>query len=77
MVLLDRGADTEARDGYDWSPLEQAINEDHLEVVQVLLDHGADVKGQDKYNRTPLQYIARKEKKLFSFSLRTAQMRTP
>src|SRR6266576_3903735 len=38
LVLLKHGADTEARDDIDRSPLEQVTMEGHVEVAQVLLE---------------------------------------
>jgi len=42
-VLLEHGADTEARNNDNYSPLDLASRCGHLEVVQVLLEHHADV----------------------------------
>jgi len=56
-VLLEHGADREARDRIDWSPLERASNGEHVELVQVLLEYGADANARDKERRTPL-YLA-------------------
>jgi ankyrin repeat protein len=53
-VLLKYGADTEARDYYDYSPLEHASREGHAELAQVLLEHGADANSQDILTCTPL-----------------------
>jgi len=53
-ALLKHGADTEARDDYDWSPLEWAVGNGHPDVVRVLLELGTDVMALDKYNNTPL-----------------------
>ena len=53
-VLLEHGADREARNAYDWSPLELASREGHVELVQVLLEYGADANARDKHGDTPL-----------------------
>ena len=57
-VLLEHGADTEARDNDDFSPLEQAAYEGHIELVQILLEHGADANAQDKERCTPLYWVS-------------------
>jgi ankyrin repeat protein len=56
-ILLEHGADIEARDTCDWSPLERATTEGHVELTRVLLEHCANVNAQDKESRTPL-YLA-------------------
>jgi ankyrin repeat protein len=53
-VLLEHGADREARDIYDWSPLERAMKKGHVELTRVLLEHGANVNAQDATSFTPL-----------------------
>jgi ankyrin repeat protein len=53
-VLLQHGADTEARDIGDHSPLGHVAREGHVELAQVLLEHGADANSQDILMCTPL-----------------------
>jgi ankyrin repeat protein len=53
-VLLEHGADREARDLLGWSPLERASEGGHVELVQVLLEYGADVNARDELGCTPL-----------------------
>jgi ankyrin repeat protein len=57
-VLLKHGADTEARDNSDFSPLEQVANNGHAELAQVLLEHGADANARDKTRCTPLYWAS-------------------
>jgi ankyrin repeat protein len=57
-VLLKHGADTEARDCNDFSPLEQVAYEGHMETAQVLLEHGADVNARDDRRCTPLHWAS-------------------
>ena len=59
-VLLEHGADSEARDKNDWSPLERASTRGYVEIVHVLIEYGADPNARDKGRRTPL-YLASKE----------------
>ncbi|KAH7114771.1 hypothetical protein B0J13DRAFT_460125, partial [Dactylonectria estremocensis] len=55
-LLLDKGADAEAKDKlYGWTPLSWAARSGHEGVVKLLLDKGADVEAKDKLNGgTPL-----------------------
>jgi ankyrin repeat protein len=57
-ILLDRGADIEAKDETDWTPLIYAARNGHKEVVELLLDRGANIESEDEYRRTPLSYAA-------------------
>jgi ankyrin repeat protein len=52
------GADTEARDKCDYSPLERVAHEGHVELVQVLLEHGADANAQDNERCTSLYWAS-------------------
>jgi ankyrin repeat protein len=57
-VLLKHGADTEARDNCDRSPLVWVALEGHVELAQVLLEHGADANSHDKERCTPLYWAS-------------------
>ena len=50
-LLLNHGADVDAREHYEFTPLHRAKNE---ALVKLLLDHGADVRVRDGYHETPL-----------------------
>jgi ankyrin repeat protein len=49
--LLDQGADANARNQSQYTPLHIAMND---AMVKLLLDLGADVNSRDRYQRTPL-----------------------
>jgi ankyrin repeat protein len=46
LFLIEQGADVEARDKENFSPLEQASIHGFVQVVTALLDKGADVNGR-------------------------------
>ena len=54
QLLLDRGADIEARDSNRYTPLCLASRWRHIKIVQLLLDRGADIEARASDNRTPL-----------------------
>ena len=56
-LLLEHGADINARNDNGSTPLHLAAEDGSLEVVRVLLEHGANVGVQDNEGRTPL-YVA-------------------
>ena len=58
-VLLDRGADIEAKDRDKLTPLHKAAESGHQAVVHLLLDRGADIEAKDPYNLTPLHKAAK------------------
>jgi ankyrin repeat protein len=53
-MLLEAGADINARDANDITPLITAITNNHPELARYLIERGADVKAVDWYGRTPL-----------------------
>jgi ankyrin repeat protein len=57
-VLLRHGANTEARDNDNFSPLDLVVEEGHVELAQVLLEYGADANPQDNPRYTPLYLVS-------------------
>ncbi|KAI0264851.1 hypothetical protein BC834DRAFT_843821 [Gloeopeniophorella convolvens] len=58
-LLLDRGADVNARSSYYYgSALQAAASKGKLDIVQLLLDRGADVNAQDGHYGNVLQAAA-------------------
>jgi ankyrin repeat protein len=52
--LLSVGADVNAKDNHDRTPLQWACEKGHVQVVNKLLDHGADVDAKNNRDWTPL-----------------------
>ena len=53
-VLLKNGADQEARNTDDQTPLAFAVGDLNLEVAQLLTERGANLEAKDKFGCTPL-----------------------
>ena len=60
-VLLNNGADVNAKNKYGWTPLHLAAEKDASATAEVLLKQGADVNAKDKYGFTPLHDAAEKD----------------
>jgi ankyrin repeat protein len=55
-MLVEYGADVNARGFRGATALHWAVDGRRPEIVRFLLDHGAAVNAQDDDNRTPLQW---------------------
>lgn len=56
-LLLEKGAEVNARDKFGLTPLHEAAFGGHKDVVEVLLANGTDVNARDyKQNHTPLMW---------------------
>lgn len=53
-VLLEHGADIEARDDFHNTPLHAAIEGGNPDTVSLLLEHGADIEARDDIGANPL-----------------------
>jgi ankyrin repeat protein len=54
--LLSDGADVNAKDSLDRTPLHFASGRGHLQVAQALLDRGADIEAKDNEGMAPLHW---------------------
>ena len=58
-VLIDAGADPNAKDNDNWTPLHSAAkNNQNPAIVQVLIDVGADIEARTEFKSTPLHHAA-------------------
>ena len=58
-TLLTLGANPNAQDNAEWSPLHEACNRGNLGVVRLLHKHGADINLKGFGRDTPLHDAAR------------------
>lgn len=54
IMLLENGADPDATDHFESTPLHRAAAKGNLKMVQILLQHKASVNIQDSEGNTPL-----------------------
>lgn len=54
QMLLEYGADVNARDMLKMTALHWAVERCHKDSVSILLAHGADVTAVNKFDKTPL-----------------------
>jgi len=54
IMLLENGADPDATDHFESTPLHRAAAKGNLKMVQILLQHNASVNIQDSEGNTPL-----------------------
>jgi ankyrin repeat protein len=57
-LLLEKGADVNARDNEGWHPLQLAAKRGDVEIVKLLLGNGADVNATNNYGVTALESAA-------------------
>ena len=58
-VLIERGADVDARNWLGRTALHEAVLYKHIEIAKMLIENGADVDAKDKWERTALHAAAK------------------
>ena len=53
-LLIDRGADIDAKSYAGWTPLHQAAFDNNCGVARLLIDRGADIESKSNTGGTPL-----------------------
>jgi ankyrin repeat protein len=56
--LIDAGAELDAKNNFDRTPLYIAAANGHAEITRLLIDAGAELDARNKYGRTPLYAAA-------------------
>ena len=59
QLLIDRGADVNAKNGLDCSSLRFAAENGSIDAVKLLIANGADLNSRDNHGETPLMWAAR------------------
>ncbi|MFH1882965.1 MAG: ankyrin repeat domain-containing protein [Planctomycetota bacterium] len=54
--LIAKGANVNAKDNWNWTPLHSAAYYGNKDIVELLIAKGADVTARDGDSRTPLWY---------------------
>ena len=58
QLLIESGADVNAKHDYGKTPLHCAAEQGHTELAELLIARGADVNEKDKFDMTPLHWAA-------------------
>jgi hypothetical protein len=57
-LLIDKGAQLEAKDRTGYTPLHRAAENGHVEIVRLLCDRGADIEARSRWGWRPLHHAA-------------------
>jgi ankyrin repeat protein len=55
--LISKGANIDATDSYEHTPLMRAYMEKHPSIVEFLISKGANIEATDSYGYTPLMWV--------------------
>jgi len=72
-LLVEHGADVNARTNWDATPLHIAAFNGRTAAAQFLLDHGADTTVRDQHGQTPLDLAMSKGHAACAETLRRSQ----
>ena len=59
QYLIEKGADIEAQNQYQYTPLHIACLKGHLEIVQYLIEKRANIEAKNKNQKTPLHFACK------------------
>jgi ankyrin repeat protein len=76
-LLLDKGADINAKDNDGWTPLIKAAAGDRTELARLLLERGADMDVVDKLERTASMYAGLPGREEMAALFKAAKARKP
>lgn len=60
-LLIASGADINATDAYQYTPLQNAASSADIERIKLLINAGADVNKTNEYGESPLSFIVKKQ----------------
>jgi len=61
QTLIKKGADVNAKDIDDYTPLDMAVMNDHADICECLIENGADIHAKDTCGYTP-PYLGSKKR---------------
>ena len=70
-MLIDRGADVNARGEGDYTPLHEVAGVGRIEFAKLLLDHGANINARGDSGKTPLTIAIENKKNEMAEFLRS------
>ncbi|XP_078699981.1 uncharacterized protein LOC144926827 [Branchiostoma floridae x Branchiostoma belcheri] len=70
-LLIQHGADLEARDRNGQTALHRASRDGHTGVVELLIQHGADLEAMDRFGGRPVDYVHNQDRRRFLKNLAT------
>ena len=58
QYLIEKGANIEAKDQRERTPLHEACQKGNLSIVQYLIEKGANIEAKENNQQTPLHYAS-------------------
>lgn len=60
QTLIEKGADVNAKNAAEATPIFDAAENDHPSIVKLLIDNHADIAPVDNLDTTPFEYALKK-----------------